>query len=76
MRETTGTVTAEGFIPHAEVFFDCGIVRAPVKLVTAASVGTRMQREHGLATRGYEPVPERRGGALVYALPGGGEWIE
>ena len=76
MRESTGTVTADGYVLHAEVATGAGILRAPVKLARAKDAGTRAQRKDGLQTRGFDPIPLRQDGRLVYALPGGGEWIE
>jgi len=56
------TETSEGFIPHLEICGDFGIIHAPVCIVP------------GL--RGWKgdpmPMPMRRDGKLVYALPGPG----
>lgn len=66
MKTHTGaTLTVEGYIPHIEVFTDAGIIHAPVK------VTGEMRRDRN--EKIPMPVPLRRDGRLVYALPGGGE---
>lgn len=67
-----GTETSEGYIAHREVFADCGLILAPVKLLK--------QGEGRIATTytdgGYLfPIPMRKDGRLVFALPGGGEFV-
>lgn len=65
---TGATETAEGIILHREVFADCGLILAPVKLQLMGGHVARSRRD----TAEY-PIPLRRDGRLVYALPGGGE---
>lgn len=66
------TATAEGWIAHIEVFADCGIVHAPVKLAMQAG---KLQRAKGDGFGSWDiPIPMRRDGRLVYALPGGAEY--
>jgi hypothetical protein len=55
------TETCEGPIPHLSIVYDNGAFPAPVKIVT------------GMRGSKNEPVPYRRKGKLVYALPNGGE---
>ncbi len=59
MRVSRGTVTSEGVILHRK--HDQGFM-APVKIA-------------GMPESGKDPAPLRKDGKLVYALPGGGEWI-
>lgn len=64
------TWTSEGRIAHLEVFCDLGILHAPVKIDWLKSnIYYSVQHSH------ERPVPLRREGRLVYALPGGGEFI-
>lgn len=66
-----GTETSEGLIKHRQVFGDFGVILAPVKLVKACEGRIATTYTDG----GYLlPIPLRRGGQLVYALPGGGEF--
>jgi len=59
-----GTVTTEGYVPHA--WHPAGFF-APVKL--------DIRRGGVKGILDYQ-APLRRGdGRLVYALPGGGEWV-
>ena len=67
-----GTETSEGYIAHREVFADCGLVHAPVKLLK--------EGEGRIATVWRDgchkfPIPLRRDGRMVFALPGGGEMV-
>lgn len=66
------TATSEGWLAHVEVFADCGLILAPVKLATRAA---RLRTEALDGSSWGMPVPLRRDGRLVYALPGGGEFI-
>ena len=66
-----GTETSEGYIPHREVFADCGMILAPVKLLKVCEGRIATHHTDG----GYLlPVPLRRDGRLVFALPGGAEY--
>lgn len=65
LAKTTETYTAQGSIPHLELMTEYGVVRAPVKLKGKRKMGG-----------GDYPLPMRdHNGALVYALPGGGETV-
>lgn len=67
-----GTETTEGYIPHREVFADCGLIHAPVKLVRECEGRIAMHYQFG----GLKfPIPLRRDGRLVFALPCGGEFV-
>ena len=66
-----GTETSEGYIPHLEVFTDHGIIHAPVKLRTESGAVVTNWTDGGYRFA----VPLRRDGALVFALPGGGEYV-
>lgn len=63
------TETSEGFIAHIEVFTNYGVIHAPVKLdLGPKRAGTTDSRNR--------PRPLRRStGSLVYALPGGEEFV-
>lgn len=74
--KATGTETSEGFIPHIDIMFDGGILKAPVKLALNEKNkggGIRMREIHG---RQKLPVPKRYGTGLVYALPCGYEFVK
>lgn len=63
------TPTSEGRIDHLELATDSGIIFAPVKIDWLKSCVREVKFSREL------PVPLRRKGRLVYALPGGGEFI-
>lgn len=66
-----GTETSEGWIPHREIFADCGLVHAPVKLRTVPGSIVTAYTDGG----NKFAMPLRRDGLLVFALPGGGEYV-
>ena len=68
----SATQTSEGLISHLQLVTECGVIRCPVKLQVGADgkiCGNDSSRN------AVDPAPMRRGGRLVYALPGGGEVI-
>ena len=67
------TATSEGWIAHREGFADCGLILAPVKLAMNGSTLDRSVALYG--TSWAVPVPLRRDGRLVFALPGGAELV-
>lgn len=70
----TGTYTCEGIIPH--LLLEGGLL-APVKLVPQkgkeGNFGLAWEQRWNLGVNTRAPVPMRRDGRLVFALPGGGE---
>lgn len=71
---TESTFTSEGHIPH--LILGGGEIVAPVKLVTqgkGGNYGIAWELRYVLGVRTRAPIPLRRNGRLVYALPGGGE---
>ena len=66
----SATQTSEGLISHLQLVTECGVIRCPVKLQPNADgkIGG-----HDSNRNEVDPAPMRRGGRLVYALPGGGE---
>ncbi|WP_333679901.1 hypothetical protein [Dyella sp.] len=60
--ERNGTHTLQGWIPHLEICSDFGAIYCPVRVVTSRRDLSNL------------PLPSRdERGALIYALPGGGE---
>lgn len=66
----SATFTADGVIPHLKVVTESGVLLAPVKMVPKSRGTLAMQRRHGNDSL---PVPMKRDGKLVFALPGGVE---
>ncbi|KRG60797.1 hypothetical protein ABB25_00975 [Stenotrophomonas koreensis] len=66
----SATQTSEGLISHLQLVTECGVIRCPVKLQVGAD--GRISG-HDSSRNAVDPAPMRRGGRLVYALPGGGE---
>lgn len=68
----SATETSEGLISHLQLVTECGVIRCPVKLQpnTDGKIGG-----YDSSRNAVDPAPMRRGGRLVYALPGGGEVV-
>lgn len=62
-----GTETSEGYISHKAVRSAAGVFYAPVKLQPTRPGHLALRRT--LDRDVYRPVPLRRDGRLVYALP-------
>ena len=69
------TETIEGRIPHLRLSTDMGVIHAPVKLVVETDIdgGRSLTHYRRMSDDKPLPVPLRRDGKLVYAIPGGGE---
>ena len=67
----SATETSEGLISHLQLVTELGVIRCPVKLQADADGEIRIKESGSEVSR--RPAPMRRGGRLVYALPGGGE---
>lgn len=66
-----GVDTAEGFIPHREIFTDVGIIQAPVRIETRRTTEGR-EAVTRIVDGMTLPVPARdENGNLLFALPGG-----
>lgn len=63
----SATETSEGLISHLQLVTECGVIRCPVKLMVDEKGVIDMRR----VSNSPLPVPVRRDGCLVYALPGG-----
>ena len=70
-----GTFTREGVIPHLKVKTEYGTILAPVKVILRADRYGRQKVDIDYTGPDdyRQPMPLRRNGRLVYALPGGGE---
>lgn len=68
----SATQTSEGLISHLQLVTECGVIRCPVKLQVGADGGIS---GHDSNRNEVDPSPMRRGGRLVYVLPGGGEVV-
>lgn len=66
----SATQTSEGLISHLQLVTECGVIRCPVKLQVGSDGRISW---HDSNRNEVDPAPMRRGGRLVYALPGGGE---
>ena len=63
------TFTTEGEIPYLQMQHSSGVFLAPVKIAFKPGQTWDSGKQYVL----QEPV--RRGGKLVFALPGGGEYV-
>ena len=68
----SATQTSEGLISHLQLVTECGVIRCPVKLQVGSDGKVR---GHDRSRNAVDPAPMRRGGRLVYALPGGLEVV-
>jgi hypothetical protein len=70
-----GTFTREGVIPHLKVKTEYGTILAPVKVMTRPDRNghPRVDIDYSGPDDYRQPMPLRRNGRLVFALPGGGE---
>ncbi len=67
----SATLTNEGYIPHLQVVTSSGVILAPVKLEKDRNGKILC---YTAKSRAYvAPAPMRKGGRLVFALPGGAE---
>lgn len=70
-----GTYTKEGIIPHLKIVTEYGTILAPVKVVCRTDRYGRQKVDIDYTGPDdyRQPMPLRRNGRLVFALPGGGE---
>lgn len=78
MKHTDSIETAEGTIPHALIECANGMtLRAPVKLQLRTKLNGKqaIMMMHDKRTSTYYPLPLHGEKGLVYARPGGGDYV-